>query len=520
MVNTALSHNNISFSEMFDEPALSSLDTLKWTSLQLDSRLIETGDIYVALQGQHANGEDFIDSSISRGAVAVLINTNKPMTDKKAAIEYRNGTPIVRVFNLVENLSAIAGRSFSCPSESLNVVGITGTNGKTTCSVLIAQLLSLLDSPSGVVGTLGYGKLQEDQALSATSNTTPDAISSQRILAELRNNGVDTVAMEISSHGLDQSRVAAVCFSTAVFTNLTQDHLDYHGSLERYGKAKARLLESTGLRQGVFNYDDSWSKSLSFSKSALKLERVFTYSTHSDKADIFLSNTAYNSAGIRGVLHTPLGSGDFLVGLVGEFNVSNVLVAVAVALLQGHSLAAILPLLSQLQAPKGRMQSVQVGLSQDIQVIVDYAHTPDALEKSLQALRHHTQGQLWCVFGCGGDRDKDKRSLMGGAAERLSDCVVITNDNPRSEDPAQIASDILSGMKSPERCLTIAARDKAIELSVQQAHSGDAVLIAGKGHEEHQVFAGYSVPFSDVEQSVIALGARLKRQDSLGVALL
>lgn len=520
MVNTILSHSNVNFSAMLNDPELSSLNSLKWSGLQLDSRLIEAGNIYVALQGLHANGEDFIDSSISCGAVAVLINTDKSVANKKSVIEYRNGIPVIRVFNLVENLSAIAGRSFSCPSENLNVVGITGTNGKTTCSVLIAQLLNLLGSPSGVVGTLGYGKLQENQALSTTNNTTPDAISSQRILAELRDNGVNTVAMEVSSHGLKQSRVAAVCFSTAVFTNLTQDHLDYHGSLQEYGKAKARLLESTGLRHGVFNYDNNWSKTLSCSKSALNLEKVFTYSTHSNKADIFLSNAAYSSAGIRGVLHTPLGSGDFLVGLVGEFNVSNVLVAVAVALLQGHSLSAILPLLSQLQAPKGRMQSVQVRPSQDIQVIVDYAHTPDALEKSLQALRHHTKGQLWCVFGCGGNRDKDKRSQMGSTAERFSDCAVITNDNPRSEDPAQITSDILSGMKSPERCLAIAARDKAIDLSVQQAHSGDAVLIAGKGHEEHQVFADYSVPFSDVAQSIIALEARLKRQDSLGVALL
>ncbi len=521
----------ITLSSLLDNPSLEPLDQLAWQRLVSDSRRVAVGDVFVALRGERVDGRDFIKDSLARGAVAVLVDS-----EEDALLDSGEAVPVIGVRALSQRLGALASRALGDPSAHLDVVGVTGTNGKTTTTWLVAQLLDALSVPAAVVGTLGYGRVGRPQmamndeqpnektsvahALSPTTLplietgfTTPDAIAVHTILSELQPR-VRAVAMEVSSHSLVQHRVAGVHFTTAVFTNLSHDHLDYHGDLKAYGKAKARLLKMPGLSHMVVNRDDAWAKSL-LKKQPADV-RALTYSVLSPKADIHVESLVYAIDGISGTLVTPVGSGHFVAPLVGEFNVSNLLAAIAVALLRDFPLDAILAALPLLQPAPGRMHSIRAETEQNIQVLVDYAHTPDALEKALRAARRHTDGQLWCVFGCGGDRDRDKRPVMGRVAEKAADFVIVTNDNPRRENPARIVSDILHGMHNPGRCLTIAERDKAIDLAVQQARPGDTVLIAGKGHEQQQVFADHTLPFSDELEVRRALARRAdKRREGL-----
>lgn len=485
-------------------------------NLCLDSRQLNAGDVFIALVGVKVDGRNFIAKAIEMGVAAILVEADKNWQ----GIDWLGKVPVIAVENLPEKVSDIAGRFFADPSKKIPLVGITGTNGKTTCSLLVAQLMAGLQQKSGVVGTIGYGVIdstsiapvfQQLGLLTSTGLTTPDPIALQRILAGLVNAGASSIAIEVSSHSLQQKRVAGLQFSHAIFTNLTQDHLDYHGDFIRYGNAKAQLLHAAGLKTAIINADDDWAKNLA-TKAPAKVN-VISYSTRA-QADIYAQDIELHAAGARAHIISPWGEADINSPLLGEFNIGNLLAVIACVCDQGYRLEQLLPLIEKLEPAPGRMQLVTVDqVAQEIQAIVDYAHTPDALENTLNAIRQHKPGRVWTVFGCGGDRDKSKRPQMGKIAERLSDYVIVTNDNPRSEDPATIAADIVRGMNHPNGCLVIADRAQAIDFAVQQAKVGDIVLIAGKGHEDYQVFATQTLPFSDSKQVRISLQRRIAKRE-------
>ena len=486
-------------------------------SLCLDTRNIKTGDAFIALAGTKVDGRNFIAKAIELGAAAILVEADKNWQ----GIDWLGAVPVIAIDNLPSRVSEIAGHFFGDPSKQIQLLGITGTNGKTTCSLLAAQLLARLQKKSAVIGTIGYGLLdtsviaplaQQISLLTATGLTTPDPITLQRILSELVNGGAASVAIEVSSHSLQQKRVSGLQFTTTIFTNLTQDHLDYHGDLQSYGNVKAQLLQMPQLQTAIVNLDDEWASGLI--KKAPATLKVISYSTEKS-ADVYASNIELHAQGVRAHLHTPWGEADIDSPLLGKFNLSNLLAVIAAVGAQGFSLPQILPLIAHLETAPGRMQSVIVDqAAQEIQVIVDYAHTPDALENTLNAIHQHKPGRVWTVFGCGGDRDKTKRQQMGKIAERLSDYVIVTNDNPRSEDPSSIAAEIVRGMKHPSGCLVIADRAQAIDFAVQQAKAGDIVLIAGKGHEDYQIFATQTLPFSDSKHARLSLQRRIAKHET------
>jgi len=486
-------------------------------NLCLDTRQLKTGDAFIALAGIKVDGRNFIAKAIELGAAAILVEADKNWQ----GIDWLGAVPVIAVDNLPSRVSDIAGHFFGEPSKKIQLIGITGTNGKTTCSLLAAQLLAQLQKKSAVIGTIGYGLLdtsviaplaQQINLLTSTGLTTPDPITLQRILSELVSGGAASIAIEVSSHSLQQKRVAGLQFTSAIFTNLTQDHLDYHGDLHSYGNAKAQLLHMPQLQTAVINLDDDWASSLV--KKAPAGVRVVSYSTEKS-ADVYATNIELHAQGVRAHLHTPWGEAEINSPLLGRFNLSNLLAVIAALGAQGFRLEQLLPFIAQLEPAPGRMQLVTVDQpAQEIQVIVDYAHTPDALENTLNAIHQHKAGRVWTVFGCGGDRDKSKRPQMGKIAERLSDYVIVTNDNPRSEDPATIAAEIVRGMSHPSGCLVIADRAQAIDFAVQQAKAGDIVLIAGKGHEDYQIFATQTLPFSDSKHARLSLQRRIAKHET------
>ena len=480
--------------------------------LSLDSRQIVTGGCFVAIKGQKTDGRDFIAQVVDQGAAAILVEADLQWQ----GINWIGHIPVIAVDQLPQKVSVIASRFYDEPAKSFSLIGITGTNGKTTCALLAAQLIARVSNQlTGVIGTLGYAALdaknpnsmlQQLQQLTSTGLTTPDAIRLQSILSDMRDAKVVATSMEVSSHSLHQHRVAALPFTTAIFTNLTQDHLDYHGDMQAYGKVKAQLLLFAGLQHAVINMDDAWAASLvELAPANLKVIGCSVM----NEADVYLRNIQLSDAGATAELITPWGQAQLNSPLLGQFNLNNLLLVIAAVCSQGYSLQLVVDQVPHLLPAPGRMQSIELDSQQDIKVIVDYAHTPDALETTLKALRQHNKNRIWTVFGCGGDRDKTKRPLMGRIAETYSDCVLVTNDNPRSEDPALIAADIVRGMNNPRACLTIADRAQAIDMAVQQARAGDLVLIAGKGHENYQIFAQQTIAFSDEQQARLALQRRL-----------
>lgn len=514
-------NSSVLLGTLFPDIALAHAATIVVRNLCLDTRQLKTGDAFIALVGNKVDGRLFIAKAIELGASVILVEADKNWQ----GIDWLGSVPVVAVEQLAARVSAIAARFFDEPSKKIHLIGITGTNGKTTCSLLAAQLLAQLQNKSAVVGTLGYGLLdalavaplaQQLGLLHSTGLTTPDPIALQRILAELVHEGAASIALEVSSHSLQQKRVADVQIHTAIFTNLTQDHLDYHGDLMSYGNAKAQLLQAPGLQTAIINLDDNWAKSL-LNKVPVGV-KALSYSTKTE-ADIYARNITLNALGVSAHIVTPWGEADIQSPLLGAFNLSNLLAVIAAVAAQGFSLEQITALLANLLPAPGRMQQVVVNqFAQQVQVIVDYAHTPDALENTLNAIHQHKTGNIWTVFGCGGDRDKTKRPLMGKIAERLSDCVIVTNDNPRSEDPSIIAAEILRGMSRPSGCLVIADRAQAIDFAVQQAKAGDIILIAGKGHEEYQIFGAQALPFSDTKQARIALQKRIAKYENGGMS--
>ncbi len=509
--------NTITLAQLLPGVALDRAGVISAGRLCLDSRKVQAGDIFIALLGTQVDGRQFIARALEQGARAVLVEADKDWQ----GINWIGQVPVIAVENLSQQISQIAGNYFSHPSEQLQLIGITGTNGKTTCSLLLGQLLAQLQGVSAVVGTIGYGLLdsralaplaQQLGNLHATGLTTPDPIVLQRILRELCDAGAKSAAIEVSSHSLQQKRVAGLQFDTAVFTNLTQDHLDYHGDLVSYGTAKAELLFMPGLKHAIFNMDDAWAKSLAQKTPAGVAAIGFSVNS---EADVYLRDLTLHATGASATCVSPWGEAQIQSPLLGEFNLSNLLAVICAACVQGFALADVVTLLPQLVAAPGRMQPVIVDqAAQQLQVIVDYAHTPDALENTLKALRAHQSARIWTIFGCGGDRDKTKRPLMGRIAEKFSDYLIVTNDNPRSEDPGAIAADIVRGLHNPNACLVMADRAQAIDFAIQQAASGDLVLIAGKGHEDYQIFASQTLPFSDSQQARLALQRRIAKLDT------
>jgi UDP-N-acetylmuramoyl-L-alanyl-D-glutamate--2,6-diaminopimelate ligase len=398
---------------------------------------------------------------------------------------------------LSATLGAIADRFFDEPSKSVSVAAVTGTNGKTTSTYVIAQAFAKLGREAAYAGTLGYGRVG---AIKSGTHTTPDAVTVHRQLAELRAAGCQHLGIEVSSHALDQHRVSGVRFHSALFTNLTHDHLDYHGTFAAYGAAKARLFDWPGLRHAVFNIDDAFGSTLAFERHHDALVTAVSSTRAPDVSGprmqaLFAERVTATSGGLQINVNGSWGAALLRSRFIGAFNVDNLLGALAVLLGYEVPLAAAIEALEHCAPPPGRMETFGApGLPL---VVVDYAHTPDALEKALVATRQHCQGKLICVFGCGGDRDANKRPLMGAIAERLADRVIVTDDNPRTEDGDAIVADILNGMKSADSVLIERDRAVAIERAIAEAGASDAVLIAGKGHEDYQIVGLVSRYFSD-----------------------
>jgi UDP-N-acetylmuramyl-tripeptide synthetase len=457
--------------------------------LTADSRAVKMGSIFVAYPGTARDGRAFIAEAIARSAAAVIWErTGFTWND-------RWDVPNLGVEGLRGKISEIAGHVFGNPSESLWMAGVTGTNGKTSVSQWIAAALDRLGRRSAVIGTLGNGLVGERVE---AKNTTPDAIVLQRLLAEYLRRGARNVAMEVSSHGLDQGRVAGIKYDAAVFTNLTRDHLDYHGTMEAYAEAKFALFKARGLSHRVVNVDDDWGASL-----AGRLEGdVITYGTR-EGARLHASHIGLSEAGVRFHVDSEWGDGEVNARVLGAFNVSNLLAVLGALLAAGVTFDAALAAVGALDPVPGRLERVGGGAAP--LVVIDYAHTPDALEKALEALRPTVAAghRLVCVFGCGGDRDAGKRPLMGHAAARLADHVIVTSDNPRGETPGAIIDQILAGISGDAE--SIEDRQVAIFSAVHQARPGDVVLLAGKGHETYQEIAGVRHPFSDGEVARAAL---------------
>ena len=469
------------------------------TDMTLDSRQVQPGGAFLACRGAKRHGLEFTGDVVRRGAAALLWEPDgvhqPPPLDSQIVV--------TEVPGLATHASLIADRFFGSPSRQVDVVGVTGTNGKTTCAWLLAQALTACELPAAYLGTLGasFGG-----RLVAGEMTTPDAVTVQRQLADFAARGARRLAMEVSSHGLVQERVAAVHFDAAVFTNLTRDHLDFHGDMQRYGAAKASLFEREDVRLRVFNVDDAFGAQLA-ERPAFAGRIACTTDEARDVPGPFLRahQISYDSTGTRFALESCFGAAQISTALLGEFNVDNVLAVLAVLLGSGVPLPRAAAALRTLTAPSGRLE-VFTAPGAPL-VVVDYAHTPDALEKALQVLRRHCSGRLTAVFGCGGDRDRGKRPQMGAVAARLADQIILTDDNPRHESGDVIVNDILAGVGAAAARVE---RDRraAIAAAIASAHAGDVVLVAGKGHESVQIVGDERRPFSDQQVVRRALEAR------------
>ena len=467
------------------------------TGLSADSRALAPGEVFVAYPGARADGRRFIAAAVARGASAVLWERQGQAGGTAIAL------PNVAVDDLQSLSGWIAHLVYGRPSEKLWTVGVTGTNGKTSVSQWIAQAFERLGRSCAVVGTLGSGfpgKLEE------SLNTTPDALTVHRLFAQHLAQGAQAAAMEVSSIGLHQGRVNGVHFDVAVFTNLTRDHLEYHGSMEAYGAAKAQLFAVPGLKAAVLNLDDAHGRKIAGDLAGSGV-RVSGYSLHAGAgAALTAEHIAATPHGLRFTAATPQGRADIVAPLVGEFNVSNLLAVLGTLLASGVPFDQAAAALRRLTSAPGRMQPLG-GEGQPL-AIIDYAHTPDALDKALAALRDTARargGRLVCVFGCGGNRDPGKRPLMGGVAARRADGVILTSDNPRDEDPQAILADIA---RAAPGARVIGDRAEAIRAALAEAGVRDVVLIAGKGHETYQEIGGRRQPFSDADCAAAALAAR------------
>ncbi len=476
------------------------LDVLpvKVTNLTNDSRKVQTGDTFLAYPGERVDGRGFIPQAIVNGANAVLWESHGDFVWDPAWRVANFSVP-----NLRQKTGVIAAEVYGQPSRKLCVVGITGTNGKTSCSHWLAQALSQAGRPAAIIGTLGNGF---PESLEPSPNTTPDPIVMQKSLQRYLNEGAKCVAMEVSSHALDQGRVNGMHFEAALFTNLTREHLDYHGDMSRYAAAKTKLFVWPGLRHAVLNGDDPYARELQ-QQAEKKGVTVTRYGF--EAGDVRGSNLHVGPLGLAFDISSPWGEARIQSGVLGRFNAHNLLAVLSTLLVSGVGFEQAVISVQHVQPVPGRMQ--QIRLPGKPLVVVDYAHTPDALEKVLITLREivgeskASESKLICVFGCGGQRDKGKRPMMGDVASRLADEVVVTSDNPRTEEARFIIDDIVAGMGANFHVLE--DRAAAIGHAIRQARPNDVVLIAGKGHETYQEINGVKLPFSDIEVAARALGS-------------
>ncbi|KPZ69541.1 UDP-N-acetylmuramoyl-L-alanyl-D-glutamate--2,6-diaminopimelate ligase [Shewanella sp. P1-14-1] len=481
-------------------------------SMTLDSRQIKPGSLFVALPGHQVDGRQFIDKSIDSGAIGALIHTDNP--DEHGKVEHHDtGAVLVYFFQLSRQLSAVAAQLYPVQGQAMSIIGVTGTNGKTSVSQLIAQLVTLKQQKAAVMGTLGNGVWGQ---LVDSGNTTADAITIIEQISAFQQQNVSACAIEVSSHGLVQGRVEAVPFDTAVFTNLSRDHLDYHGDMDAYGAAKKRLFTFPCVKHGLLNLDDAVGSQW---YAEFDSHTMFGFSTKApvtsqdietqQLARFYTDNMQFNDAGVNCDFYYPSNVNDQQSALVkakltspllGDFNLSNLVAAISALFLQQSSpnrdsMNELLELVPLLTPVAGRME--RFNQQDGPTLVVDYAHTPDAIEQALKALRIHCHGTLWCVFGCGGDRDTGKRPLMAQAAEHYADKVMVTSDNARSEDPMTIINDVVAGLNKPELALTEIDRITAIKKVATLAKAGDIVLLAGKGHETYQEVSGKRIDYDE-----------------------
>lgn len=458
-------------------------------NITADSRLVKPGSLFLAYVGEKLDGRQYIAEAIQAGAAAVLWESEGFTWNAEWDIEN------IGIKQLRLQAGHIASQFYKNPSEKLWMIGVTGTNGKTSITQWLSQCFNHLSNKTAVIGTLGNGLPNE---LSPSNNTTPDTIVLQGLLAGYVRQGVKTVAMEVSSHGLHQGRLQGVKFDLAVLSNLTRDHLDYHGTMEEYAATKRRLFDEGDLKYAVLNADDALGQAIDADLTHVGTPTM-TYGIASGNVratDIRFENTYFTFYAI-----TPQGNIGIKANLIGHFNVYNVLAVLASLLVSGVTLNDAVEAISHIQAAPGRMQTMGGGKLP--LVVVDYAHTPDALEKVLATLKAQARSKLICVFGCGGNRDAGKRALMGKLVSELANAAVVTSDNQRDENPDDIIQQIVSDMQG--NFAIEADRAKAIEIAILAAKAGDIVLIAGKGHEDYQEIAGTKYHFSDVEQAERAL---------------
>jgi len=465
--------------------------------LKTNSHACQPGDLFIGMPGTRVDGGEFWESAIALGAVAALVS---PQAARKRALSGAGVACVITAADMSQACAEVAGAFYGYPAQQLQLIGVTGTNGKTTTTYLIEFLLTQANLPTALMGTLIARWAGFEQT---SAHTTPFAVELQHQLAAAHKAGCQMGVMEVSSHALAQKRVLGCPFEVAVFTNLTQDHLDFHRDMEDYFATKALLFSSNYLKgKAVVNADDFYGQRLI---RQINSDKLWRYSVHDKTADLWTSHLHYEPDGVSGMLHTPKGEVAFRSPLVGQYNLANLLAAVGAVLHLGMDLELIAEVLPQFLGVPGRMERVQQDLAQDISVIVDYAHTPDSLENLLRAARPFIPGKMICVFGCGGDRDRTKRPKMGQIAAQLADLVVVTSDNPRTEDAERILQDIVAGIPTTVEYVVICDRATAILTAILQAQPSDAVLIAGKGHEDYQILGTEKIHFDDREQARAAL---------------
>ncbi len=459
----------------------------KVNDLIIDSREVQQGDVFVAIKGHALDGGIFVEQAIIQGAVLVIADSRCVLPELDFSV------PVIILHELNTKLAHISAEFYGRASEDLTLVGVTGTNGKSTITSMIANLASQCGQSASVIGTLGWGKTDN---LTPLANTTPSNVQLQKMLRSLADDKNDLVAMEVSSHGLIQSRVNECQFSAAVFSNLSRDHLDYHGDMKAYADAKLKLFTQCDPALSVINIDDKvgklWVEEHDFNRLIVfgKGREAFNNSQY-----VLFDEIKYSANGISANFHTSWGNAVVKCALFGEFNLYNLAASLAVLLGLGFDFNKLIEAVKELEPVAGRMQSFSV--PDKPTCVVDYAHTPDALSLALQALQQHVPGGVTCVFGCGGDRDKGKRAIMARAAEKYSDKIIVTSDNPRTENADEIIKDILMGFNDSGRILVEPDRAKAIALGIQQTNENEVVLIAGKGHEDYQIIGTQVHHFCD-----------------------
>jgi UDP-N-acetylmuramoyl-L-alanyl-D-glutamate--2,6-diaminopimelate ligase len=495
--------------DSIDSDALAGISAdLLVSGLTLDSRAVKEGMLFVALKGTQAHGMQYALKAQQQGATAIIYESD--LAQDKSELLDGLTIPALEIKGLVQQLGQIAQRYYQILDENqqlkanygLKIVGVTGTDGKTTVTHFFAQAMNaLVANKAVVIGTLGIGFPDN---LQQATHTTPDVLTVHKTLHQLANQGAEYIAMEVSSHALDQERVNGVDFDVAILTNLTRDHLDYHGTIENYAAAKEKLFLRPEVSSVVLNSDDDFSQQITNKLNGISNKTILRYAVKAANSDVELTaqNARFTNKGIQAQISYGDQQGVLNAAVLGWFNLSNLLATLAAMLSLGVKFNDALVALTHVKTVPGRMEKIN---APDVLVVVDYAHTPGALESVLKALRGHAQQRVFCVFGCGGDRDKGKRPLMAKIAEQDADVVIVTDDNPRTENPQAIMQDIMAGFKQSENIVIEHNRAKAIRYAMQQAQAGDVVLIAGKGHEQVQIFAHTTEDFDDRQQAAEAL---------------